>query len=643
MKQENIFFADFETCTRYTEYFKKYQDTTLLLWVAKKLNGHNEELGTNLREFINYFRYQANNSKKYFCYFHNLNWDGDFILKWLASHEFKAINPEDFKKSKDSNVFTFMRQGRQIYKIQIRLNNHRNKPFKLIFMCSYKILSAPVESLGQALGIAKHNEDTLNPEFYNQEPKNNYLDYPVEFIEYAKRDVEIIRQSFINFQNNIDKLVEERWFLSPVNFEKCFTIGAIAFNLQEQYIKHYSKNRPEIIQGFKIDYETHKLAGKIFFGGITQFNPKYQNLILECKNGGGFDVNSMYPYAMTQLLPYGPLKCFKKEIPKGKYLEYWEMHIESAISYNNNFLCLVNWNKLNKEGNFNNNRYVTSMFNFKCFYLKEEFEELKKFYKFEGITIINRYWAAADNYLNDYVNDLYKLKEHYNKLGQKANALTYKTAMNGSYGKHATRTDFKELFILEDEKQKEELLNMGNVVINNKNYKVSECSSTVKLKNTIIIEGIPTDIKCGNKYYNKLAAATITAHARIKLYKAVYEMGDEHFLYCDTDSIYLKDISNKDKLEIDPYKLGAWDFQDSFKFFVVKGAKAYAFGNDKDFSQKYKARLSGINKNWLAKNFDITFFTEDEQVLKLANLKVSQYPSGLILEWKDYKAKKRLN
>ena len=98
---------------------------------------------------------------------------------------------------------------------------------------------------------------------------------------------------------------------------------------------------------------------------------------------------------------------------------------------------------------------------------------------------------------------------------------------------------------------------MGQVVINNKNYKVSECSSTVKLKNTIIIEGIPTDIKCGNKYYNKLAAATITAHARIKLYKAVYEMGDEHFLYCDTDSIYLKDISNKDKLEIDPYKLGA--------------------------------------------------------------------------------------
>lgn len=643
MYNGQIYFADFETVTKDTEYFKSNNDTRVLLWVVKDYFGKNEQLGTNIKTFFDYFKNNKKKNKKFFCYFHNLNWDGDFILKWLSKNRFKAINNFEWKKNKEINTFCFVRQSRQIYQIKIKLKNKSGNLFDLVILCSYKLLSSSVEALGKNINIDKHNDQTRNENFYNQEPRNNINDYPNEFLEYAKRDVEIVRQSFILFKENLTSIVDSKWFLSNVNLEKYYTIGSIAYQLQKQYVKNYSINKPEVIDGFKVDYQTHQLASKFYFGGLTQFNPNIQNEIIDCQNGAAFDVNSMYPSNMIKTLPYGPLNDFNDCVPDGVYLEYWELEIESAISKNGIFLCLANWKKINDDEIHSKNRYVASLFNFKCFYLKEEFEKLKMFYDFEGVIIIKRYWAKCANYLNDYVNDFYELKKKYSQLNQPANTLTYKILLNASYGKHATRSDFKELFILKNENEFNSLINLESVKINKKHYKLNECSDLVKLENQFIVSASCLEIKTGNNYYNKLAAATITAYSRITLYDAVVALGEENFLYCDTDSVYVRSDKLKSNIEIDKYDLGKWDTQAEFKYFITKGAKAYLYADDPEFTVNVKSRHSGVNTKWLKNNISPKLFTENELTLELANLKIESCASGLVLVWKDYKSKKRLN
>lgn len=643
MHNGQIYFADFETATKDTDYFKQNNDTRVLLWVVKDYYGNNEQLGTNIKTFLDYFIFHKKQNKKFFCYFHNLNWDGDFILKWLAKNKYRAINNFEWKKNKESKTFAFVRQARQIYQIKLKLKNSRNKLIEIVFMCTYKILSSSVESLGKNFNIEKHNEETRDVNFYNQEPKNNINEYPTQFIEYARRDVEIIRLAFISFKENLQSIIDSKWFLSNVNLEKYYTIGSIAYQLQKQYVEHYSINQPEIIEGFKIDYQTHQLASKFYFGGLTQFNPNIQNEVIECENGGAFDVNSMYPFNMTKTLPYGTLNDFNESVPDGHFLEYWEMEIESAISKNGIFLCLINWNKINDVKIHSKNRYVSSLFNFKCWYLKEEFEKLKMFYEFKGVKLVKRYWARCTNYLEEYINDFYDLKKKYSKLNQPANTLTYKILLNASYGKHATRTDFKELFILKNENELKSLINLESVKINKKNYKLNECSDLVKLDNQCIVSANCLDIKSGNDYFNKLIAATITAYSRIVLYDAVVALGEVNFLYCDTDSVYVRNDDLKSNIELDPYDLGKWDTQAEFKYFITKGAKAYLYADDKEFTVNAKARHSGVNTRWLKNNLSDRLFKENELTLELANLKIESCSSGLVLVWKDYTSKKRLN
>lgn len=643
MHNGQIYFADFETVTKDTKYFKEKNDTRVLLWVVKDYYGNNEQLGTNIKTFLDYFIFNKKQNKKFFVYFHNLNWDGDFILKWLAKNNFKAFNNFEWKEIKKDKSFCFVRQSRQIYQIKLKLLNSSNRIIEIVFMCSYKILSSSVESLGKNFNIEKHNEQTRDINFYNQEPRNHVNDYPTQFLEYAKRDVEIIRLAFIAFKENLQSIIDSKWFLSNVNLEKYYTIGSIAYQLQKQYVEHYSINQPEIIEGFKIDYQTHQLASKFYFGGLTQFNPNIQNEVVECENGGAFDVNSMYPFNMTKTLPYGTLNDFNDCVPDGDFLEYWELEIESAISKNGIFICLLNWNKINDEKIHSKNRYVGSLFNFKCFYLKEEFEKLKMFYDFEGVKIVKRYWAKCSNFLDQYVNDFYELKKKYSQLKEPANTLTYKILLNASYGKHATRTDFKELFILKNENELNNLINLESVKINKRHYKLNECSDLVKLENQIIVSADCLDIKSGNKYYNKLVAATITAYSRMTLYDAVVALGEENFLYCDTDSVYVRTDKLKSNIELDPYDLGKWDVQAKFKYFITKGAKAYLYADDKEFTINAKARHSGVNTKWLKNNLSDRLFKENELTLELANLKIESCASGLVLVWKDYQSKKRLN
>ena len=112
----------------------------------------------------------------------------------MDSKGFKGVN--DYL---DVNQFKVLRQNRSIYKIEVCLLTKNNKKLIVNFHCSLKLLSSPVEALGKALGISKHNEETNSKDFYNVEPRKLISEYSRSYVDYCERDVDIVRLSLTNF------------------------------------------------------------------------------------------------------------------------------------------------------------------------------------------------------------------------------------------------------------------------------------------------------------------------------------------------------------------------------------------------------------------------------------------------------------
>ena len=196
-RKRAIYYADFETATSNTEYFKKHNDTCLNVGYIEDADSDNGTYFLTIWEMINWIKKQ---NRSCFVYFHNLSFDGDFILKWLAKNKFRAVNYDEVALP---NEFGFLRQINKIYAIDLVLNNGRGEPLSIYFRCSLNILSSSVEALGQAVGISKHSEKTQIEAFYDVEPQGAIHLYSQEYLDYLKRDVLIIKKAMAIFDSEL--------------------------------------------------------------------------------------------------------------------------------------------------------------------------------------------------------------------------------------------------------------------------------------------------------------------------------------------------------------------------------------------------------------------------------------------------------
>lgn len=628
-------YCDFETVTSNTKYFKEHNDTRITLFFLKE--GNNEFYGTNIKDLIEIFKTY---NKSICVYFHNLSFDGDFILKWLNTNGYKLINGWDIENG-IANTFTFFRSGNKIFKIELVLKNNQGKTIWINFKCSLLILASGIEALGKALGRDKFKHVENEKTFYDVEPEQDYLKYSQNYLDYIKSDVEIAKESLELFEININEYLKNSRLKNlkrNIKLNDYLTIGSIAYELQRAYIKE----SPNILSGFKISKKSHDLISPFFVGGFTHFNPKIQYKTVECPNGLSVDINSAHPHSMTQLMPFGDLHEWDEQ-PKLSYeiLEYYVIDVEEAISKYDSIYILKNWKR-----NFNlketeittNNHYSGYLRNFKCFYLKQEWEYILKFYDVK-FKIVKKYWCYADYWLRDFVNDLYFYKQKYTHENKKAFANTFKLLLNSSYGKHATRMIFDSYYICKDENEYKALLEMEYFYLRDKEYVISEfVSANVKLDGCYILTITPTKEKDSN--YNKIVASTITAYTRIKLYEMILKVSPQNFLYCDTDSVYMKDVNENDLKDfLDDEKLGKWKIEKRFKYFSTRGAKTYILLDEN--KKLINVTFGGLNKKWLKDNWDIGHFSTQEISLENAKMQRVQTKSGIVLMPKDLKLKHR--
>lgn len=228
-------------------------------------------------------------------YFHNLKFDGEFILSYLFKNGFTY----DDKLSESKTFRTLISDMGQFYSIEVMWKKVANKGRckKTKFLDSLKKLPMKVKSIAKAFDI---EESKLEIDYDEYRPVGHVL--TDEEKEYIQNDCIIIAKALKHqFDEGLLKMTVGSDALH--NFKE--SIG------KKNFIRYFPVLNEDIDKFIRASYK----------GGITYLNPKYKN---KTCNGITYDVNSLYPSVMLQeLMPYDvPIKYEGQYIRDNNYPLY---------------------------------------------------------------------------------------------------------------------------------------------------------------------------------------------------------------------------------------------------------------------------------------------------------------------------------
>lgn len=202
------FTADFETATW------KDDETWVWAWAVCEIgNEENIIIGNNIDSFIEFCKKERNAV----FYFHNLKFDGEFILYWALTHDFEHVeNKEDIKENTFTTLISDMGQ---FYNITFFYEKSNKKVHKTTFIDSLKILNMSVSQMAKTfdLEISKLELD------YKKERKKGHI-LTKEEEEYIKNDVLIVAKSLnILFNQNLTKMTAASNALA--NYKEILTLN----------------------------------------------------------------------------------------------------------------------------------------------------------------------------------------------------------------------------------------------------------------------------------------------------------------------------------------------------------------------------------------------------------------------------------
>ena len=136
--------CDFETTSK--EQYLIEGRTRVYLYKWTSLDGSKSKVGLSIKEFLEDLK---NNKDIHKIYFHNLSFDGNFILYGLFENGY--IYKE---KIENENEFTSIIDNfGSIYKISIGFKDRI-----VDIQCSYKLTGLSIKDLGKLVGLEKLNE-----------------------------------------------------------------------------------------------------------------------------------------------------------------------------------------------------------------------------------------------------------------------------------------------------------------------------------------------------------------------------------------------------------------------------------------------------------------------------------------------------
>lgn len=485
-----LFTADFETTT---------DPLDCRVWacgICSIDKTHSFKYGNSLDWFIDF----AKNNIGSTFYFHNLKFDGEFILCYLFEHGYKHVT--DRKKLKTKTFTTLISDKGQFYSLEICFNKDEDKTEKITIYDSLKILPFSVEAIAKGfnLPISKLEID------YDEKREIGHILTPQE-IDYLRNDVEIMSRALLTLFNQdlrqmtqgSNALYDYKKIVGKKNFSKWFPIPDYDFDIRQSYK-----------------------------GGFTYCDPRRQGQ--DIGEGIVLDVNSLYPSVMYyQPLPYGEGIFFEGKYKPDKLYNLYVQMFTCQFELKENYIPTI---QLKNNLSFVPTVYLSS---------SEDEEvtmcltsvDLELF--FEHYHVYNITWHSGWKFkstiglFKEYIDKWNTVKMESTLNGNKAMRTLAKLMLNALYGKFALNPNVQSKIPYYD-----------NGIIK---YTLGEKET----RNPIYIP----------------VGTFITAWARHKTITSAQKVYDR-FLYADTDSLHLIGTEIPNGLEVDPVKLGAWKHESTF-------------------------------------------------------------------------------
>lgn len=445
-------------------------------------------------------------------FFHNLKFDGEFIIYWLLTHGY-TFNSSNYNKP--HTFKSIISKMMQWYQIDICFARKGKKIKHLIIQDSYKKLPFPVRAISSAFDIEEH-KTSLD---YDLNPDNSEWLKDEKKKEYVSNDVTIVSKALkMQFDKGMSKM----------------TIGADSLNSYRKMI-----GAPKFKALFpELPPEVDDDIRKAYRGGFVWCNPRFAGQTI---NGGRvYDVNSLYPSRMRYcLLPYGAPKIFVGEYEKDEMYPLYIQSMRCEFKIKKDHIPTI---QLKNSGRFANNEYLTSSGK-ESVILNLSSVDLEVFFRHYDVWNIEYFggykFAAKKGMFDKWIDERMEIKMHVKGVKR----TLAKLELNNLYGKFATSLDVtrKEPYIGDDKAL---------------HFKTMEKETTSGLY-------IPMGV-------------FITAWARKYTIDTAQNVFDR-ILYCDTDSIHIKDDTMPKAIEhlIDPVKLGYWKHESTFLRGKFIRAKTY--------------------------------------------------------------------
>lgn len=401
-KPKNLYCADFETTS-----FAQYQVegcTRVYLWKLMGVYNSTDKIGVDMNSFIE----TLIELKVCDIYFHNLSFDGEFILWWLLGNGYTY--DEEIEQNK--TFCSIIDEGGSIYTITIRHTDDATTTIK----CSYKLFPKSIEDIGKLVGIKKLNET------HNYEENKHYStinDLPKEEIDYITNDVKIMVA------------------LIKYLYEK----GIKGITMSSSAYKNWLKDKYQLckMQMKKSENEEIvEIVRKSYRGGITKVNQQYAGI--EFNDVISFDVNSLYPSVMyDNPMPIGDGKIYKT-LEEGRKDNRHLFIIVAFVQYAKVRKGMHSF--IGNQSGFSYAKKYTydDVISNKMIYLwKDEFDLFKLVYDGEYKILKVVGWKKANYVFKDYIDRWYDLKKNARNDVERSLAKLMLNSLYGKFGMNDSR------------------------------------------------------------------------------------------------------------------------------------------------------------------------------------------------------------
>lgn len=486
-----FFSADFETTTQ-------VDDCRVWAWCACEIgNVDNIVYGNSIDTFLEWCRRISPCQ----MYFHNLGFDGSFIMDYLLKNNWEWI--DDSWRSKSNSFTTLISNSNMVYSMTLYFDKKR----KVTIYDSLKIVPLSVKNMAKAYGL-EEGKGELDYTAYREVGH----ELTQEEKDYIRRDVQIVAHVMhVYLTDGLNKM----------------TAGANALYDYKQMCggaKHFRRIYPiltDIEDGF---------IRKAYRGGFTYVNPKYQGEII---NGGiVFDVNSLYPSVMAacdgQLLPFGKPVWFDGGYEEDSICPLWVALVSCRFKLKKDHIPCI---QLKGNYRYKPTEYLDDSKGEVAFCVTSvDWKLIQEQYNLKDVVWHGGYkFQASKNQFTGYVDKWVKQKNEATLSGNSGKRQIAKLMLNSLYGKFATRMDVKS---------------RKPVLIDN------------------ILRFQDMEIQYREPVYLPVGVF-ITAHARYKTISSAQKVY-ERFIYADTDSLHLVGTDIPDCLDVDAVRLGAWKHESTF-------------------------------------------------------------------------------